>query len=304
VSTPEGKGLHFGALVFTILVWGIAPAFIRSFSLATGAADAVVIRMGSVAICCLILLPFLGGFHVARKDVPKLLLLALGMFGYFAGSIFGFERVTTGVGGIIVSTQPLVIALMAAFFGMERIRLLTIAGLAISFAGTVYLFSGDATAGVTQRDIIIGGMMIFVSGFFWSIYVIFCSPLIRTYGSFKITALSNILAGVPALAFASGSTWATITNLNASSLGSLAYLTLVGTLLTVSTWNFAASKLKPTTVGAALYLIPILSIAAGAVLLGELITPATLIAGSIILLGVALAQFGPILWGTRREIKT
>ena len=292
MSTPDSRALHFGALAFTILIWGVAPAFIRSFSLATGAADALVIRTGTVAICCLVLLPFLGGFRVALQDVPKLLLISIGMFGYFAGSIFGFARVTAGVGGIIISTQPLLIALIAAFFGAEKIRLPTIVGLVISFAGTLYLFSGDKSVGTAHVNLIIGALMIFVSGFFWAIYVIFCAPLIRTYGSFKIAALSNILAAVPALAFASSSTVATIKDLDASSVGSLAYLTLAGTLLTVSTWNFATARLKPTTVGAALYLIPILAIAAGAVLLGEAITTTTLIAGGIILLGVALAQFG------------
>jgi drug/metabolite transporter (DMT)-like permease len=295
VSTPDSKTPYFAALAFTILVWGIAPAFIRSFSLATGPADALVIRTGTVAICCLVLLPFFGGFHVARQDISKLLLISVGMFGYFAGSIFGFSRVPTGVGGIIISTQPLLIALLAAFFGTEKIRLPTIIGLVVSFIGTLYLFSGDTSVGASHQNLIIGALMIFVSGFFWAIYVIFCAPLIRTYGSFKITALSTILAAVPASAFASGSTVNTIKSLDASAIGALAYLSVIGTLLTVSTWNFATARLKPTTVGASLYLIPILAIAAGAILLGEAITTTTLIAGGIILLGVALAQFGPAL---------
>jgi drug/metabolite transporter (DMT)-like permease len=295
VSTPDSKALHFGALALTILVWGVGPALIRSFSLAAGAADALVIRTGSVAICCLILLPFLGGFRVALNDIPKLLLISLGMFGYFAGSIFGFSLVTSGVGGIIISTQPLLIALLAGFFGTEKIRLPTIAGLVISFAGTLYLFSGDTSVGAAHQNLVIGGLMIFVSGLFWSIYVIFSAPLIRTYGSFKIAALSNTLAAVPALGLASHNTLATLTRLDGGAIGSLAFLTLIGTLLTVSTWNYASARLKPTTVGASLYLIPVLAIAAGAVVLGEGITTTTMISGGIILLGVALAQFGGVL---------
>ncbi len=232
---------------------------------------------------------------MARQDWSKLLLISVGMFGYSAGSVFGFGRVTSGVGGIIISTQPLLIALLAGFFGAEKIRLPTIAGLIVSFAGTLYLFSGDTADGTSHQNLIIGGLMIFVSGFFWAVYVIFCAPLVRTYGSFKITALSTILATLPALAFASASTLQTVQNLNAAALGALAYLTIIGTLLTVSTWNFATARLKPTTVGASLYLIPVLAIAAGSILLGENITSTTLIAGAIILVGVALAQFGPAL---------
>jgi drug/metabolite transporter (DMT)-like permease len=102
-----------------------------------------------------------------------------------------------------------------------------------------------------------------------------------------------MLATLPALAFTS-SELETARNLDRSAFRT-AYLTLIGTLLTVSTWNFATARLKPTTVGASLYLIPILAIASGAALLGETVTTPTLIAGGIILTGVALAQFGPFI---------
>ena len=72
------------------------------------------------------------------------------------------------------------------------------------------------------------------------------------------------------------------------------YLTLIGTLVTLGTWNYAVGLLRPTAVGASLYLIPIFAITAGTVLLGEIVTPTTLIAGAIILFGVAIAQFGPV----------
>jgi drug/metabolite transporter (DMT)-like permease len=79
------------------------------------------------------------------------------------------------------------------------------------------------------------------------------------------------------------------------------YLTLIGTLLTLGTWNYAVGLLRPTAVGASLYLIPIFAITAGTTLLGEMVTVTTLIAGAIILLGVAIAQFGPALWRYRPQ---
>src|SRR4029079_18946060 len=90
------------------------------------------------------------------------------------------------------------------------------------------------------------------------------------------------------------STWSTTLGLDQNAILSLCYVTIVGTVLTLGTWNYAVSKLRPTAVGASLYLIPIFAIIAGTVLLGEIITYTTLIAGTIILLGVAIAQFGPV----------
>lgn len=295
MTDRSNKSTAFALLGLTVLVWGAAPAFIRSFSLATGPADALVIRTIAVAIPCLLLLRFFGGYAVARKDVARLLLISLGMFGYFAGSIFGFAYVTSGVGGIIISTQPLLIAILASFFGTERITVPTIIGLVVSFAGTLYLFSGDTPAGTTHENIVAGGLMIFACGAAWAVYVIFSKSLIQTYGSFKITALSSILATLPALAFTSSGTWQTARSLDTNGLLALFYLTFIGTLLTVSTWNFATARLQPTTVGASLYLIPVLAVASGVVLLGETVAAPTLVAGGIILFGVAIAQFGPFI---------
>jgi drug/metabolite transporter (DMT)-like permease len=302
---PLNSYLPLLALGFTVLVWGVAPAIIRSFSLTAGAADALVIRSVATGICCLVLLPFFGGFTVARQDVPRLLLISfIGMFGYFAGSVFGFAYVSAAVGGIVISTQPLLIALLASLIGAERVTVPTIIGLAVSFIGSLYLFSGDAQGDLSQSHMIIGGLLIFMSGAFWSVYVIYSKSLIQSYGSIKLSLLSLTIATLPALAFISPSTWSTTVGLDQNSILALFYLTIIGTVLTLGTWNYAVGLLRPTAVGASLYLIPIFAIAAGTLLLGEIVTATTLIAGAIILLGVAIAQFGPALRRYRPQDST
>jgi drug/metabolite transporter (DMT)-like permease len=293
-SPAHSKELAYACLALTVLAWGIAPAFIRTLSLSAGPADALVIRMLANAIPCALLLPFFGGYRVARRDLLLLLMVSwFGTFGYFCGTIFGFARVATGIGGIIISTQPILIALLAALVGVERLRISTLVGLAISFAGSFYLFSADAVAAARGReDLLIGGLMIFAAGIFWSVYVIYCKRLIQTYGSFKITALSSILCAIPSLLFLSSTTLPTVQTLDHSALIALAYLTFIGVLLTVSTWNYAAAALNPNAVGSSLYLIPVLAILSGSLILGESITATTVVAGLIILAGVAIAQFG------------
>ncbi len=296
MTNQSSKSTAFALLGFTVLVWGAAPAFIRSFSLAAGAADALVIRSAAVAVCCLCLLPFFGRLGIARKDIPRLCLISLiGIFGYTSGSIFGFAYVTSAIGGIVISTQPLLIALLASMVGAERLTLATVTGLIVSFAGSLYLFSGDAQDGLSHSSMITGGLLIFMSGAFWAVYVIYSRSLIQAYGSVKISMLSLALAALPALLFISPGTWTTVTSLNQEAILTLCYLTVIGTLVTLGTWNYAVGQLRPTAVGASLYLIPVFAIMAGALLLDEVITPTTLIAGGIILFGVAIAQFGPFI---------
>ncbi len=278
------------ALVFAILVWSITPSLVRSFALATGPADSIVIRMFSVAIIALPIL-FFTGWRIDKKDWPVFLLLGcVGSFLYFVGSIFGFANVSAGVGGMLYAIQPLLIAALAASMGMERLSLSVIAGMVISFAGTIYLFSEGL--GGTSSDLIFGAVMLFFADVAWAIYVVFSKPMIKKYGAAKTTLWSLILCAPPSLVFFSSSTITTLQNLNGAAWASLVFLSLIGTLLSVNFWNYAAGRLPPTTVGASLYVIPPCVAIFGWLFLHESTSATTWIAGAIILFGVAVAEFG------------
>ena len=214
------------------------------------------------------------------------------MFGYFLGTIFGFARVSAGIGGIIISTQPMVIALMAAALGIEKLSASVLLGMAISFAGSLFLFGGDAGAAQSTSDLIIGGLMIFTCGIAWAIYVIFSKPLVEKYGAFKIAAWSLILCAPPALVFASSSTVGAIANMRPADWQSLFFLSVIATLIALAAWNFASGHLRSTTMGASLYMVPVIAVVSGWLVLGEKITLTTLISGSLILVGLAIAEFG------------
>ena len=280
------------ALAFAILTWGVSPVFVRSLALASGPADSIVIRMCSVALICLPILLFTD-WRIESADIGKLILTgSVGMFGYFLGTIFGFARVSAGIGGIIISTQPMVIALMAAALGTEKLSASVLVGMVISFAGSLFLFSGDAGAAQTTSDLIIGGLMIFTCGIAWAIYVIFSKPLVEKYGTLKITAWSLILCAPPALVFASSSTWSAIANMRPADWQALFFLSVVATFIALIAWNFASGHMRSSNMGASLYLVPVLAVAAGWLVLGENVTITTLIAGFLILAGVAIAEFG------------
>ncbi len=295
-ATPRSTLLAVAALAFVIVIWGITPVFIRSFALAAGAADSLVIRNVLVSLLFLIFLPFFGGYHIARADWGRLTLVSLvGMLGYNIGSVFGFFYAPASIGGLIIATQPLLIAALAAMVGSEKLTAAAILGLAISFVGSLVLFQDDGVTKIPRSEILLGSGLIFLAGLAWSIYVIFSKSLIQRYGSYKISALTLTIAAPPLLVFASRRTWDVALSLDSSALFSLFFLVVIATFMSLMLWNFATGALRPTTVGASLYLVPIFAVLAGYLFLREPMTGNTLIAGSIILTGVAIAQFGPSL---------
>jgi drug/metabolite transporter (DMT)-like permease len=68
------------------------------------------------------------------------------------------------------------------------------------------------------------------------------------------------------------------------------YLVGFAGLVATVAWNFAAARLPSVLNGAFLYLVPVISVVSGVLILGEKITVGMVAGGTLILLGVAIAQ--------------
>jgi drug/metabolite transporter (DMT)-like permease len=301
-ASPEGfmdsaKTRALLAMVFTVVIWGIGPVFLRNLSVELGAADHLAIRYALVSILFAAGLAWTGGWRIARADWPRLLIVSsVGMVGYNLGSAFGFERISAGIGSLIIGTQPLLIALFGAVIAKERLGPAAITGLAVAFAGTAVLVSGDLALAGDGWTFAAGCAFVFFSGMAWAIYVVVSKPLVQKYGSFNISAISIVIATAIMLPLlARPSTLTTLTAMTMKSWFDMAYIVIPSTFIGAITWNFAAARMPSAAAGAFLYLVPVIGVAAGAAMLSETITPNMLAGGALILAGVAIAQFGPLL---------
>jgi drug/metabolite transporter (DMT)-like permease len=295
------RALH--ALLFTVSVWGVSPVFIRSLSVDLGPANHLVIRYALVCLAYLAGLAAMGGWRIERQDWPRLLVISIiGMAGYNLGAAFGFELVPAGVGGLIFGVQPLLIALLGVMIARERLSLEAMMGLAVAFAGTVLLVWGDLGLTGDRRSFLLGCSFVFLSTIAFAVYVIASKPLIRKYGSFSISAISTSLAAAAMIILlAQPSALATVAAMTPRNWFDMAYMVVLSTFIAMITWNYGASRLPAATSGAFLYFMPVIAVFAGAILLGEAITMAMLAGGGLILLGVAIVQFGPRMRRTQLE---
>jgi drug/metabolite transporter (DMT)-like permease len=285
------------ALLFTVIIWGIGPVFIRTLSVDLGPADHLAIRYTIVTLVYASGLVIFGGWRIERRDWPRLAVIStIGMVGYNLGSAFGFELVSAGIGSLIIGTQPLLIAAMGAIVARERLTPVAMLGLAIGFTGTVLLVWKDVGVAGDAPSFLTGSIFIFLCGLAWAVYVVVSKPLIQKYGSYSITAISISLASlimVPMMARTS--TLDTLVAMTARNWFDMAYIAILSTLVATITWNYGAGRLPAAASGAFIYLVPIIGVGAGALILGEAVTPGMLLGGSLILAGVAIAQFGPMI---------
>ena len=282
------------ALLFTMVVWGVGPVFIRTVALDLGPDNALVIRYVIVTIVYLTGLAFLGGWRIAARDWPRLLVVSwVGMLGYNLGSTFGFEHVPAGIGGLVIGTQPLLIALLAALIAHERMTPATILGLIVAFIGTGMLFWNDLASAAEGSPLLWGGFLIFMSGLAWAVYVVLAKPLIQTYGAYPVSAISIALATLPMLLMASGETVDVVERDDLGRLGQ--HVLSRGDLHLDRHHHLELWRQPPALAPAAafLYLVPVIAVIAGALMLDEPVSLNTLAGGALILLGVAIAQVGP-----------
>jgi drug/metabolite transporter (DMT)-like permease len=201
--------------------------------------------------------------------------------------------VPAGIGGLIYATQPLFIALLAVVMLGEKLTLSIILGLILAILGTVLLLWGDLTRVALNQSYLDGILLLLLASFAWAFYSIPGKSIFQRYGSVSITALSTIIATLPMLALASPGTLDTLHAMTIRQWLEVLYLATCSTFIAMLTWTYAAARLPATTTGPFLYLIPVIAVLAGVLVLGETLTLSTILGGLCIILGVAVAQFGP-----------
>jgi drug/metabolite transporter (DMT)-like permease len=281
------------ALIFTVVVWGITPVLVRNVALAMGAYDFLIFRLLVSGLVFGAILLVVGGWRrLDRADWWRLALVSFaGMLCYFGFSTYGYELVPAGIGTLIMSTQPMLIALLAFAAGMERLTRFTILGLVVAFAGSALLVWGDdvVTGTVSQRDIVIGCLLIFLASAGWALYVVFSRPLVKKHGPIAVSCLTNVLIIPAVLPLFRWSMMEKAAALPFDDVVSLFVLFAV-VVVTAFTWNYAAQHSRPSVLGASLYVMPVVAVVAGWLLLDEVVTQRVLLAAAIILAGVAISQ--------------
>jgi drug/metabolite transporter (DMT)-like permease len=128
--------------------------------------------------------------RIRKKDQKWFLLMALfEPFFYFLGEASGMTLVTPTVGAVIISTIPLIVPFGAYYLFREKLTLLNLAGLVISFTGVVMVVltrSGEISADPK------GILLMFVAVISAVGYTMVVRKLVSDYNPITITAYQSL----------------------------------------------------------------------------------------------------------------
>lgn len=289
---------HLYAMI-TILFWSLAYVLTK-LALGYFSAFSLGFLRYFVASCTLLIVAMLTRMKLPHKrDLPLFILAgALGFFFYMIAFNLGQKTVTAATGSIVISTVPVLTALIARGFYKEKISYLQGVAIAIEFAGVAVLTLMNGVLSIN-----IGLVWLLLAALALSLYNLLQRRLTKTYSALQ-TSTFSIFSGTILLAVFLPASIEEMANAPIIQWFYLAILGIFSSAIAYVSWSWAFAKAKKTSqVSNYMFITPFLTSVFGYILADEVPEPSTLIGGGIIILGFYLFNFGDRLQGALRNKK-
>jgi len=203
-ATPDSAARpSFGitdVLLFTMaVIWGINFVVVKYATHIFSPVAFTGLRVGTAATFLLLVALVRGRIALPRRDVIGLLLLGVignGLYQLFF--VHGIARTRAGNAALIVGAAPAFIALFARARGLERVKRMTLAGIALSVIGVGLVIAGSASSSNGQATLL-GSVLVFFGVLCWTVYTIMLQPYTKRIDVIKLSAITMVGGAVPLL---------------------------------------------------------------------------------------------------------
>lgn len=281
------------AYLSVILIWATTPLAIKWSAEGFEFSFAVFARMAIGLLVCMVLLPLL---RVAMPWDRRSLIAYSGagviMFSTMLCTYWAARYVPSGLISVIYGMNPLITALLAARFLQERsVTPFKIIGMALGLTGLALIFIAPATLQLNRFEGLLA-LLFAVTAYsagaiFLKRYSNHLHPLALNTGSllvavplFMLTWLLSSHADLQPQAVPPRAEWAVL------------YLALFGTALGFNLYYYMLKHLAASVVSLITLITPVLALLIGVHFNGEVLSPRVAIGAAIIIVGLAIHQWG------------
>jgi drug/metabolite transporter (DMT)-like permease len=267
---------------YTAIVYGLEsmPPFLLSGSrfLAAGAILVVALKLtGSFGATT--------RRHWAAALLTGAPLLALGN----GGVVWAQQRVPSGIAALLIASVPLWIAVLDRAVWGRRLSALSIAGLALGFAGIAILVDFGGSGGVDP----VGAAVLVLAALGWATGTLLARGAALPPRPLQAASM-QMLAGGTVLMIAATVTGelGEATTPSARSIAGWLYLVVFGSIVAFTAYGWLLRVAPTGLVATYAFVNPIVAVLLGWIMLGETIGGRELVAGGVIVAGVALIVRG------------
>lgn len=298
--TPGLKAFYIAILVLLNVIWG--GTYVAS-KVAMAEFQPITLAFVRFAAASLIMVPFLlAGYRKIRLGKKDLLACsALGAIGFTLAYIFqniGVKMTKTMNAAIEISSEPVMMIILAAVFLKEKITGRIAGGVVLSTIGVLVIIlpaeTGGSGASAAGGQSIIGDALVLLSALCCALYTIIGNEAIKRLPSFVVTSYAVITGtiflfpfaafyekGLPAIASASPKAWLCVF-----------YLAALATSFAYFIWYLLLERLDASFMGNFLNLQPLVGIILGSAILGEPAGGGTFAGAALIIGGVYITSSG------------
>ncbi len=278
--------------ILAMVFWGMSYVWVKIAYLYLGPFSTVFLRLTLsatiiIAIAAIFRIPILP----KREDLKAFMLLAFfEPFAYFIGESMGLERVSSSVASIMIGTIPLFIPIFAYYILKEKVTILNIIGLVISFIGLfILIFKEDFTFDASPSGIAL--MMLAVTA--GTLYTIQLKKVSSIYHPVTIIIQMNffgLLYFLPLFLYFEGRDFLQV-NFNFELITTIAQLVIFSSLGALFFFIYAIERIGVTKTTMFTNLIPVVTAITAWIILPEEQFSLKLALGIIIVIfGVFIGQ--------------
>ncbi|WP_306061756.1 EamA family transporter [Natronococcus wangiae] len=213
--------------------------------------------------------------------------LALGGIGYATQSglyFLGLEFMTAGMVAIVLYTYPAFVVCIVAITNPDRVTRVVMLALGLSIGG-VALITGADPAGVDPR----GVAVVLGAALAYSLYIVVSQRALTAVDAEILTAFVLPAAAVTFVGFGIGTNTLALPG-SASGWGVALAIAIFATVVPVLTFFAGIARIGASRASIISTAEPGVTVALGALVLGEPVTIVTIVGGTLVVAGVILIQ--------------
>ena len=285
--------LAYAAFAIVCIVWGTTYLAIRVAVETIPPFLLTSIRFTIAGIVMLAIAYAIG----ERARLDRRTLLSLTIIGFLMVAVgnlavvWAEQWVPSGMAALLVATAPFWMAILEAFRkGGERVDMRGGIGMLIGFVGVAILVMPHRGGSSIDMHVIAGALVIQLGSIAWQFGSMRAKYTIKHVPLMTSAAMQMLTGGIECgvIGFALGET--SRFHLTPRTLGALAYLTVMGSIVAYSAYVYALAHMRTTHSSLYAYVNPVVAVILGWLILGEPLTIVSIVAMCVILAGVALVQ--------------
>jgi drug/metabolite transporter (DMT)-like permease len=228
------------------------------------------------------------GLRPVRQQWLASVVLAVLFFLIGHGTLhWAQQTLPSGMAAILVATEPIFVAIIVMITGRMRITPPLLLGVLLGLGGVALIFAADFRTG---RAEMLTSLVVLIGTLSWSIGMVY-SRSAALHPDSHMAAGMSLLAGA-VLLFLGGTVTGELaalhfTAISMKSLLALIYLAVAGSLVAYSAYFWLLDRFPPTLVATHTYVNPLVALALGWAVAGEVLTTRVVFGGLVVIAAIA-----------------